>query len=260
MKKLVSYFHIVLYLSKMSIEELVSFVLGLKLAGDPDAVAPPYTQAQLQILANKVQTDLGNRITSPNPSLTASQQQDVDALCRALIAVKNYVEQVSNAHTPGNRAMFEIIARRIGFIPKGTNARHSRIFEVRPISAGSFMIIAPTAGKGIRATYVFQLGVTTAKDVLPATWQDALPIHVASLLVTNAPSGSVIAIHYAEVVIPSHKKGGSSPSNTPTAIPAPAAGRIRPTNTVSVNKSGKVTYVYGTPFLHYSDVIYIVVP
>src|ERR1700752_2516170 len=164
MKKLVSYFHIALYLSKMTIAELVSFVLGLKLTGDPDAIAPPFIQAQLQTLANKVLTDLGNRITSPNPSLTASQQSDVDALCRALLAVKNYVEQVANAHTPGSRAVFETIVRRIGFLQQTARATHTRIFEVKPTGSGSFVIIVPAAGKNAHASYVFQLGVTTAKD------------------------------------------------------------------------------------------------
>ncbi len=258
MKKLVSYFHIVLGLDKMTLAELISFVLGIKLTGDPDAVAPPYTQAQLQTLANKVQTDLGTRITAPNPTLTAAQQIDVDALSRALLAVMYYVEQVANAHTPGNRAQFETICRRIGFNPRGANAKHIRIFEAKPNGAGSFIIIAPSAGAGKHAVYVFQLGITTAKDVLPTTWQDMLPVPVTELVVTNAPSGSIIAIHYAEVVVPSHKKTGGTTGTT--TITPPATGRIRPTNSLSVNKSGKVTYAYGTPFIHYSDVIYVVVP
>ena len=256
MKKLVSYFHIVLHLNKMTLEELVTFVLGLKLTGDPDAIAPPFTQAQLQTLANKVLSDLGIRITTPNPTLTAAQQIDVDALCRALIAVKNYVEQVANAHTPGNRAMFDTIVRRIGFMPQGANAKHIRIFEAKPNGAGSFSIITPSAGKGKHAVYVFQLGVTTAKDVLPLAWQDMLPIPVTELIVTNAPSGAIIAVHYAEVIVSTHKKTGG----TTTTITPPASGRIRPTNSLSVSKAGKITYVYGTPFLHYSDVIYIIVP
>jgi hypothetical protein len=60
------------------------------------------------------------------------------------------------------------------------------------------------------------------------------------------------------VVIPSHKKGTSPLS--PTTGVAPATGRIRPTNSIAITKAGKASYVYGTPFLHYSDVIYISVP
>ena len=47
---------------------------------------------------------------------------------------------------------------------------------------------------------MFQLGVTTAKDVLPLAWQEALSIPVTELIVTNAPSGAIIAVHYAEFV------------------------------------------------------------
>lgn len=258
MKKLVSYFHIALHLNKMSLSDLVSFVLGLKLAGDPDAVSPPFTQAQLQALANKVLTDLGVRITSPNPTLTAAQQGDVDALCRALIAVKNYVEQVANAHTPGNRAMFDTITRRIGFLPQGAKKKFLRIFEVKPNGAGGFIIIVPSAGKGKHAVYVFQFGVTTAKDVLPATWMELIPIPATELEVTGVPSATIIAIHYAEVIVPPHKKKVTTTTPS-TGIPV-ATGRTRPTNLLSVNKAGKVTYVFGTTFLHYSDVIYIAVP
>lgn len=258
MKKLISYFHIALYLEKMTLQDLITFVLGIKLNADPDAVAPPFTETQLQNMAYKVQTDLGTRLTTPNPSLTAAQQSDVDALSRALIAVKYYVEQVANAHTPGSRSTFETIVRRIGFIPRGANAKHVRIFEAKPNGAGSFIIIVPSAGKGKHAAYVFQLGITTAKDVLPASWQDPISIPVTELEVTHVPSGSIIAIHYAEVVVPSRKKGGGTVTVTP--ITPPSTGRVRPTNSLSVNKAGKATYVYGTPFVHYSDVIYVVVP
>ena len=59
------------------------------------------------------------------------------------------------------------------------------------------------------------------------------------------------------MVVPTHKKGGIG---GPVTGGIPATGRLSPTNSLAVNKAGKITYVYGTPFLHYSDVIYISVP
>lgn len=91
MKKLVGYFHIVLMLDRISLDEEVTLALGLKLANDPDATNPPFTQAQLQALAATVQTDLGGHPTGRTPTLTAQQQQHVDALTRAIVADKGYV-------------------------------------------------------------------------------------------------------------------------------------------------------------------------
>ena len=250
MKKLISYYHLVLNLHKMTINEEVILGLGIRLTGDPDATAPPYTQVQLQTLGTTVQTDLGNRITDPHVTLTDQEQIDVDALSRALIAVKNYVEQVANAKAKGNRAVFDTIANRIGITSKQPHKQHPRVFESLTAEAGSFHVRVPSEGtKGQGITYYFDYGITTAKNVMPAIWQKSIALPVTELIVTGLPSGTIIGLRYAALLHPQHTTKSDA-----KALPASNVSVAVP-----VNKAGKVSLTHGIDFLHYSDIIYITI-
>jgi len=235
----------------MKVAEETAFAMGIKLTGDPDATNPPFNQSQLQTLASNVQSDLSNRLTDPHPTLTVQQQQDVDALSRALVAVKNYVEQVANAKAKGNRAIFETIADRIGFASKQTVTRHQRIFEALPAEQGSFHIHVPSEGsKGQGVTFTYEYGFTNAKNVPPTAWQKSISLPVADLIVTGLPSGSLIGIHYAAILHPQHT--------------AQSDAKALPTSKVAVmtpaNKAGKATLAHGVDYLHFSDIIYLLIP
>ena len=249
MKKLIGYFHVVLNLVKMTIAELVAFALGLKTTGDADATAPPFTDAQIQALASTVQADLGARITDPNPKLTLLEQQHVDALSRALMANKNYVEMVANKKAAGNRAVFDQICRRIGFLSKKPLSVHPRVFESLPSEPGSFHIRIPSEAKG-HITNIFEYGITTTKGVMPAIWEKPIPLPVTELIITGLASSSIVGIRYAVILPPSH-------TNKTDAIINPIS---KVANALPINKSKKVTLTHGTDYLHYSDVIYIVIP
>ena len=146
MKKLVGYFRIVLNLDRITIDEEVTLALGIKLANDPDATNPPFTQAQLQALATTVQTDLGGHPTGRTPTLTAQQQQHVNALTRALVADKGYVEMVANAKAQGVRAVFDEVITRIGFAGKKLPTTHPRVFESLASAPQSFHVRVPAEG------------------------------------------------------------------------------------------------------------------
>ena len=122
MKKLVGYFHIAFNLERITLNEEVTLALGMKLANDPDATTPPFTQAQIQALAATVQTDLGGHPTGRTPTLTAQQQQHVNALTRALVADKGYVEMVANAKAQGVRAVFDEVVSRMASSARGSPA------------------------------------------------------------------------------------------------------------------------------------------
>jgi len=249
MKKLINYFKIVLNLIRMTIAELIAFANGLKTAGDPDATTPPYTDAQIQALAAIVQTDIGTRITDPNPKLTALQQQHVDALSRAIIANKNYVEMVANKKAAGNRAVFDQICKRIGFTTKKDITKHPRVFESLRSEPGSIHIRIPSEAKG-HVTNIFEYGLTSAKGVLPATWEKSIPLPVTELIISGLTSGAIVGIHFAVVLPPSH-------TNRTDAKVAPLS---KVANALPINANGKVSLTHGTDYLHYSDVMYIVVP
>jgi len=249
MKKLIGYFHIVLNLVRMTIAELVAFANGLKTTGDPDATTPPYTDAQIQALTATVQTDLGARVTDPNPKLTALEQQHVDALSRALIANKNYVEMVANKKAAGNRSVFDQICKRIGFLTKKIHSMHQRTFESLRAEPGSFHVRIPAESKG-HITNVFEYGVATAKDVIPATWEKQIALPVTELIVTGLPSGTIIGIRYAVVLPPSHT-GKTEVKIAPLSKVA---------SVLPINKNRKVSIAHRSEYLHFSDVLYIVIP
>jgi hypothetical protein len=249
MKKLISYYHVVLNLVKMTIAELVAFAFGLKTTGDPDATNPPYTDAQIQALATTVQNDLGARITDPNPTLTALQQQHVDALSRAIVANMYYVQMVANDKAAGNRAVFEQISRRIGFLPKKEADKHQRVFESLRSEQGSIHIRVHSEAKG-HITNLFEYGITNAKGVMPAAWEPIIALPVTELIISGFTSGTIVGIRYGVILPPSH-------INLTVAKVAPLSPVA---NALPVNANGKVSIVHGTTYLHFSDVMYIVVP
>jgi len=117
-------------------------------ATDPVYTTPSIPQTALRALATTVQSDLGTRITLPNPTLTITEKQDVDALSRGLLTVKSEVEVAVNKHALGNRNLFDIVVNRIGFNSAKAHASHVRIFESKSVGIGMIQIIAPV-GHGL---------------------------------------------------------------------------------------------------------------
>lgn len=246
MKKFIRHFLISLSLAKMTIAEEVAFAFGIKLNNDPDATSPPYTQAQLQALATTVQTDVGARLTDPHPDLTAQEQLDVDDLSSAIYDVKNYVESVANKKAKGDKAIFDLIVKRIGFTPKKTGQGHPRGFEALPAEKGSFHVRVKAA-KG-RVTYVFEYGITTAEDVLPPAWEKPIALPVTELIVNGIPSGSIIAVRYTAILPPSHTKKTNAKSSKTVMLNA---------TILVTNKSKKVTVTHSVAMYNFSDILYI---
>jgi len=259
MKKLMGYFHIVLNLVKMSIaDEVTLAATGLNYATDPDYTNPSITQAQLQAMAATVQTDLGSRLTAPNPHLTASEQQDVNALSRAIMTIRSEVEVAANKKAQGNRAVFESIVRRIGFHPSKVPSRHVRIVAFLPCEKNSFHFIVPSESK--KVIYIYQLGVTTAEGTPPTVWQ-TIPLDRAELLMTGFTSGTIIGLHYAVQLSPSPRKAKTSAAADASKMAASKTTTPSGVLTIlPVNKQGKVTLTQGVNYLHYSNIMYFRIP
>lgn len=266
MKKTSGYFHIVLNLSKMNIAAEVNLALGLNYSSDPDYTSPSIPQATLKALATTVQTELGTRLTSPDPVLTNTEKIDVDALTRAIFIVKGEVEIVANKKAMGNRAIFDKIINRIGLHGgKAHPGQHIHIFETRNAGKGMIEILTPVERKLGNATYLMRYGITTSLGVLPAAWEPLIPLGNPDVFVGGLPSASIIAVEYAIVIIPPHKKtGGGTGSGTGTTISGPstqkvAANKNKMVSILPVNSKGKVVITHGTAFYFFSDPIYIVV-
>ncbi|MBI3502750.1 MAG: hypothetical protein HY063_13240 [Bacteroidetes bacterium] len=253
MKKLVSYFHIMLHLDRMTISELVSFAFGIKTTGDPDIPSVHFTDAQIQAQAQLVQTEIGSRATDPKPSLTAQEQKDVDKLCRMIVAVKSDVEIPANDKAQGDRSIFDVIARRTGFIPRGISKKHQRVFESLPAEKGSFHVRVPSE-KMRGLTYIYEYGITTAENVLPAKWERDISLSVTECIVKGLPPGSMVAVRYAVSKHPAHSKKALK-----TKLPDSDHAISKVVTVHTVNAQGKVTVTHGVDFLNFSDVIYIVI-
>src|ERR1017187_5410161 len=174
MKNVVSIFHIVLNLGKKTVSEIISLAYGIKTTGDADVTTHRYTDVQIQAQAAVVQGMVGSRASDPHPALTFAEQTQVNLLSSMIIAVKGDVEFYGNQSAAGNRAIFSTIAHRTGFVPQGEAAHQQRIFEFLPAENGSFYARVHSEGRDI--TYIFQYGITTAKDVLPTVWSDRIAL------------------------------------------------------------------------------------
>jgi len=259
MKKLISYFRITLGLNHMTISEEVTLgITGLNYDADPDYTDPSVTQAQLKVLAETVQTDLGSRINSPTIVLTAKEQKDVDALSRGIVTVKSEVEIVGNNKAQGNRAIFEQIARRIGFHPSAPHGKHVRIAEFLPSEKGFFHFRVPS--EGTKIIYNFKYGIVIKEGDQPAIWI-LVPLDVADIIMGGFPSGTIIAMYYAAQKTPSTRK-----PVTPAAVSTEKVASKKITTPSGVltilpaNKHGKVTLMHGVEYLHYSDIFYYQIP
>ncbi|HEX7414886.1 MAG TPA: hypothetical protein VF411_12655 [Bacteroidia bacterium] len=259
MKKTLGYFHIVLHLTKISIADLINMALGLVYDTDLDYTVHPYTQAQLAALANTVRTEIGTRLTAPNPTLTKQEQIDVDALSTAIIEIASGVTIAANKKAKGNRTLFDIVVKRIGFTSAAARAKHVRIFEIVSVGKGIWHIIAPIEKGMGKITYVFQLGKTTAIGVSPTVYDIELSSTSPEFYLSGLPLGTIFAIRYEAVIVPSHKKkvvtGGA---NTQRTVGQTSA--LHNTATVlPLNSKGKVQVTYGAPFYLFCNPIYMVV-
>ncbi|MHB8260302.1 MAG: hypothetical protein ACYDCN_07215 [Bacteroidia bacterium] len=258
MKKLISYFNITLNLVKMSIADEVNLALALVFDTDPDYTVHLYTQAQLRALATTVQTELGNRITLPNPTLTHQEQLDVNALSVALNAVKFGVVIAANKKAQGNRAMFETVASRIGFHSSKAHAKHTRVVEFKHSEKGFFDFIVPSEGHGV--TYIYMVGITPTMDVLALNFQQ-VPLDHAELIMGGYASGTIICVKYAVQKSPAHKKATTTTAmNTQRKA---VAGTNAPSGVLTIlpeNSKGQVVLMQGVNYWHFSNAFYFRVP
>jgi len=266
MRKLTGIFHIVLNIHRITIGEEITLAMGLSLGSDPDVNMSllPYSQTVVQTRATALQTLLGSRVTDPHPALTKQEQQALNDLSFALISDANEIARQANEVAKGDRVKFETIVNRIGLHPKKSQAKHIRIFEVRPAGKGSVHIILPDEKQFGNPTYIIQHGITTQEGLLPNTWNEKLPLGNAEAFIEGMQSGSILAIRYAVWVIPSHKKTGSTGKTliAPTSKTAVDTGATpqKMVTLLPTNKQGKIAITYGVNYYHFSDAIYVIVP
>jgi hypothetical protein len=130
-----------------------------------------------------------------------------------------------------------------------------------PSEKGSFHFRATSeGGRQEHVIVIFQYGTATAVNVVPAIWEQIIPLPYVDLIVSGIPSGTVIALRYA-VQLPSltGKRGKKTAASASTdekiiAVPGSVAARL------PVNKQGQVSLIHHTDYFHFSDVMYYRIP
>src|ERR1039458_9023420 len=105
MKNVVSYFHIVLNLGKISVAELITLANGIKTLGDAVVTTVRFSDVAIKAQAAVVQGMVGSRASDPHPALTFAEQTQVNFLSSMIIAVKGDVEFYGNKSAAGNRTL-----------------------------------------------------------------------------------------------------------------------------------------------------------
>jgi hypothetical protein len=259
MKKTSGYFHLALNLHLMNIGEECDLIMGLDYATNTQIVNVPLSQSALQALATTVRGDLGSRVTDPHPTLTKLEQQHVDAMTRALLGVTSDIVRQANNIALGNRTVFETLLRGIGLHPAQLKAKHPRIFATKSTAKGTIEVLVPVE-KGLgKPIYYYEYGITTAEHVLPATWEKPIPLPVTEFFLSGIPSGSIVAVHYAVLVVPPHRAKTSTTAASSSKSILPPATPNKMVTVLPVNAKGKISLVHRTAFFTFSDVIYVIV-
>ncbi|MBI3501383.1 MAG: hypothetical protein HY063_06275 [Bacteroidetes bacterium] len=234
---------------KMDTPTLVSNAKGIKLTGDPDATAPPVADGTLHSQADTLLTIHTNRQTKP-PTATADDEiKQRNIVERSYKKDGLYVQGVCNdvAVAQGDVTAGEAVALRIGYKLKKKSAAHPRDFESLPSEKGSFHVRVKSAGAG-HMVYVYEYGITTAENLLPALWEKPIAISVTELIMKGFASGTVVAVRYTVVLPPAHTKKTNAKLSATTAMNA---------TKFSISKAKKVTSTHGTDPYQWSNILYI---
>ncbi|MBI3500958.1 MAG: hypothetical protein HY063_04110, partial [Bacteroidetes bacterium] len=122
-------------------------------------------------------------------------------------------------------------------------------FESLPAEKGSFHVRVKSATKG-HATYVYEYGITTDENILPAKWEKPVALPVTELIVSGFKAGTIIAVHYSVVLPPSHTKKTAAKMSATTDKNA---------TILTTNKAKKVTVTHGTDLYNFSEILYIAI-
>jgi hypothetical protein len=187
-------------ISPLSTPEMISEALGVVFTGDPDATTPPVTDVILHGEAATLQTIHSKRQTSPPTATSDEEEIQRNILARAYKKNADYLEGVANdvAVAAGDVNAGEAVVLRIGMKLKKEAAADARTFEVYESGVEWVHIRCKAVAK--RAAYIWRYGVTTAKDIPPATLVHPIVTLQANLLINGLESGEIYGFQFASVV------------------------------------------------------------
>lgn len=224
---------------EMDTPTLCSSARGVVTAGDPDVTAPPFTDVQLKAQADTTQGIHEQRITNKSPDLTRQEEVEVEKLEEMYKRDAQYVEDKANdvAKASGSVAAGEAVVLRCGFKLKQESHKAPREFEIIASGPGWMHIRVKSVGK--RGGYVWRIGVTNTKGVIPTTFLPLFFTLECEMVITNLNSGSMYGIQFATIL----------PASQSEATPGTQSDSIS-------TSSSKPTFSAGADPLIWSDFIY----
>jgi hypothetical protein len=220
--------------------------LGTKTDGDPDVTNPPVKDVDFHQQANDALAVQVKRQTDQSKSLTAYGNELADIVRSSYADDAGYIEQIANkvAKAAGSYDAGVKVVVRCGYMLKTKGETHPRGFEVVAAEPGWIHLRVKAVGK--RAGYLWRLGITTEKGVIPATFLPILFTLECEVVILNLKSGSMYGFQFASI-LPVAQTKNSDPSQTVSSMAA--------TTTVST-KANKATYTVGDDPYQWSDFIY----
>ena len=224
--------------------------LGTKTGGDPDVTNPPVADDDLYEQANAALTVQTQRQTNQSKSLTSESNELTDIVRVSYSSNAAYIEMIANkvVRTTGSYDAGLNVVQRCGYRVKTKGELHPRSFEVVDSGQGWFHLRVKSVGK--RAGYLWRLGITTERGVMPTVFLPILFTLECDVVIMNLESGSIYGLQSASI-LPVAQTKNSDPSQTLSSKSA--------TVTVST-KANKPTFNAGDDPYQWSDFIYEVCP
>ncbi|MBI3500155.1 MAG: hypothetical protein HY063_00005, partial [Bacteroidetes bacterium] len=171
-------------IGRLEVTVAVSTCKGIITTGDPDAGGVNPTDGTLHAQADTLMNIHTARQTKP-PTKTADDEiKQRNIVNRTFKKMALYVQGVCNdvAVAQGDVTAGEAVALRTGFGLKKKGSLHPRDFESLPAEKGSFHVRVKSATMG-HATYVYEYGISTDENILPAKWEKPVSLPVTELIV-----------------------------------------------------------------------------
>jgi len=226
--------------------EVSKMALGTKTTGDPDVTNMPVSDTDFHKQANDSLDVQVQRQTDQSKSLTAKGNELCSKVRTSYFQNSGRIQDLANnlVATTGSYDAGVALVLRCGYLLKTKSEVHPRGFEI--IDSGPGWVHLRVKAVGNRAGYIFRLGITTEKGVIPTTFLTILFSLQCEVVIMGLKSGSMYGFQFASI-LPVAQTKNSDPSQTASSKTA--------TTTMST-KANKTVYVMTNEIYQWSDFIY----
>jgi hypothetical protein len=215
------YIHVSRKFKSWGPKKLSPFGLGLNMT-NPALPTWPHDQATIVATVGSMDTVEHERLTDKSAAKTSEEIQLSGQVKSQLDDNAGYLEMIANqvAKAAGDVKAGIQLVQSVGYALVETKEKTKRGFE--EISNGPGFSVVRTKRVGKRAGYVFQSGVTTARNIPPATVQPNMYTLTVAIQINGIETGKIYGVRFGVVVPATHnvkvtKKSKATKAATKTA-------------------------------------------